>query len=55
MTKTVSSFPKLQRAGEGARPVRVEGQGKSLLSFRLNLRRFRSIRSEGAGRQAVRQ
>ncbi|MDD6811063.1 MAG: hypothetical protein PUD93_04245 [Lachnospiraceae bacterium] len=37
MKKTVPYFQKWQRAGEGARPVRVENQGKSLPSFRLNV------------------
>ena len=32
MTKTVCEWLKEQRAGDGARPVRVEIHGKSLLS-----------------------
>lgn len=37
LKKTVADLSKSQRAGEGARPVRVGDQGKSLPSRGLNL------------------
>lgn len=37
LKKTVADFQKAQRAGEGARPVRVGDQGRSLPSRGPNL------------------
>lgn len=47
MTKRVLYFQKAERAGDGARPVRVENMGKSLSSSRDKRKTSSSGRAPG--------